>query len=239
MPTLNLGLTDAVCLFRINLDDSASRLDEYRQILSLDEQEKADRYRKHVDYCRSVISRAVLRQLLGRVLESTTTDIQFEYGAFGKPALASHHGSDVHFNVSHSGNWILIGLSAKNPIGVDVEEMRAIESLEGLAKSTFSAVEFEIWRDLPAEYSVAGFFRGWTCKEALIKAFGMGISLPLDNVQVGIDPRSPTSIVRLMIANESIDQWQVNSIPIASGYCAALACKSSIAKIEIHDWRST
>ena len=224
---------------RVSIAISQTRLSQQRLFLSADEVTKADRYRKEIDYRRSVIARAVLRQLLSQWLGVAAEEIQFEYGPFGKPLLGQCHKSQLQFNTSHSGQWILIGVSSSSPVGVDVEEMRSIETLEGLAKTAFSATEFAAWRQLPLEFAVAGFFRGWTCKEAVIKALGLGISLPLDNVEVDIDPRCPLTIQKLAVADEVASDWQVRIVPIADGYCGALACKSTVTDIQYIDWAWT
>ncbi len=227
---------DSAIVVRVPITISHSRLGELKLVLSADEATKADRYRKEIDYRRSVVARAILRQLLSYWLGIPAVEIQFEYGPFGKPSLSQCHASQVQFNTSHSGQWILIGASRVSPVGVDVEELRSIETLEGIAKTTFSATEFAAWQQLPPELAVAGFFRGWTCKEAVIKALGLGISLPLDNVEVDIDPRRFVSIQKLAVADEVASDWQVRIVPMVESYCAALACQANVTRIECIDW---
>jgi 4'-phosphopantetheinyl transferase len=92
-------------------------------------------------------------------------------GAHGKPAFVDH--PDHHFNLSHSGPWILCALH-NAPVGVDVEQ----ESHRGAeaAEAFLSQDELRRHRQLPGDQRPADFFRLWTLKESLLKAAGTGLS---------------------------------------------------------------
>ena len=48
--------------------------------------------------------------------------------------------SGIHFNVTHTDGLALIAL-ARRPVGVDVEQLRAVSDPEGLVRRFFSAAE--------------------------------------------------------------------------------------------------
>lgn len=90
-------------------------------------------------------------------------------GENGKPFFP--HFPGVHFNISHSGEYILCGISSK-PIGVDIEYIRPRR--ETLPRYALTEREFGVYRadggDWPA------FFRLWVRKEAWCKYTGRGLS---------------------------------------------------------------
>lgn len=89
-------------------------------------------------------------------------------GIYGKPYLRN---SNVNFNISHSGQWIVIGFS-NSPIGVDVEEKEVT--------NVHKVLEFFSDNDREYFYTYCGdvkkafkFF--WSAKEAWVKYLGIGL----------------------------------------------------------------
>src|SRR5436190_22931243 len=104
-------LEDEVHLWRTTLDVVAPGFAKLWQILSHDERERANRFRFEVDRQRTVIGRGYLRLLLGQILNVPAKELQFEYNRFGKPCLMSRQKLPLQFNVSHSGDVVLIAIT--------------------------------------------------------------------------------------------------------------------------------
>ena len=99
----------------------------------------------------------------------------FDYSPEGKPCIAAR--SDIHFNLSHSGNVALCVVSDQ-PVGADVEVPRKISpSLIDYTMNPEEQAEINASHD-PAR----AFLRLWTQKEALLKLMGKGISNEMKNV---------------------------------------------------------
>lgn len=98
------------------------------------------------------------------------TDVTVATGEHGKPFLPAY--PDVHFSVSHSGNWAVCALDAE-AVGIDVERLRAVR-YKALAARHFTAEE-NAWLAAQADERRA-FFRLWTAKESVLKAHGTGLS---------------------------------------------------------------
>lgn len=154
-------------------------------LLSTAEQNRANRLSSMKERQLFAMTRASLRLLLSEKTGLPALAIRFVEGPHGKPRLAGT--ARPHFNVSHSGDFALIGLSDSRPIGVDIEFMRRSGDEMDVARSLFSELECRRLAGLaPAPRRIA-FYRIWTCKEAVLKALGVGISQHLKAFSVDFD----------------------------------------------------
>ena len=143
-------------------------------VLSVTEKGRAERFARLEDRALFILTRGVLRCLLSEATRVSAEEIQFAEGPAGKPYLSGLRGP--HFNVSHSGSYGLIGLSGSRPVGVDIERMRVSGDELNVAQNYFSADEYRALRSLKKEALRTAFYQIWTCKEAVLKACGAGIS---------------------------------------------------------------
>jgi len=110
-------------------------------------------------------------------------EIRFEKESFGKPWIAAPEDSGIHFNVSHSHDWIAIGVS-RYPIGIDIECAVPFEDWEGAAAQFCTAEELTWLREAPSDELWRRFFQLWTCKEAYAKAEGLGLGLDFSSLSL-------------------------------------------------------
>lgn len=157
-------------------------------VLDEAERSRASRFRFEADARSFVAAHAALRNVLGHHLGRPPEDLSWAVGPYGKPRLAAQRDPDLHFNLSHTRGMGLIGLSRTAPIGVDIERARALSDRDALVASHFSALEQARFEALPVELRQEAFFALWTCKEAVVKADGRGLSLALDSFSVGVHP---------------------------------------------------
>lgn len=75
-----------------------------------------------------------------------------------------------HFNISHSGHWVVVALGGDIPVGIDVERHRKIP--ESLLQKYFTPSEQAVISANPEK-----FFYYWAAKEAVIKADGRGVEI--------------------------------------------------------------
>jgi 4'-phosphopantetheinyl transferase len=152
----------------------ASNYQDYMRYLSGVELERCGRFIQDASRVQYVMSHAALRFLLSRYVGVTFDQLRFDRGEHGKPGLV---GRNVAFNLSHSGDCALIGVTATGEIGVDVELVRDKDSLIGLAERFYTGAERDWLRDsgTRAEF-VDRFYQVWTCKEACLKARGVGLT---------------------------------------------------------------
>ena len=163
---------------------------DLRRDLTADEDTRATRYRNAGACEQFTRSRATLRRLLAVNLGCRPREVEIIANADGKPML---RGGGLPFNVSHTDGVVLIAL-ADTPVGVDVERLRAMPGAAGLVERYFSEQERRQFALLPAALQTMGFFRGWTCKEAVLKGIGCGVR-ELDRCVVELHPDAPPAIL--------------------------------------------
>ena len=188
--------------------------------LSLDEQARSQRF--HFDHDRGMFlySHSLLRRLLAGYLDREPREVVYGYTKFGKPYLDQSVGKEkIEFNLSHSGDMVLIGITKDIPIGVDVEEITPIPDLNQIAARYFSESEHSDLVTLSDSARIPAFYRCWTRKESLIKAIGEGLSMPLDSFRVSLLPDEPARLF------ESLDRrkWTLLDLNPTKGYTAAAA----------------
>lgn len=112
------------------------------------------------------------RWLAGRVLLSHALSPlpNIIYGEQGKPAFSAD--TPLWFNLSHSGDDIVLLLSDEGEVGCDIEVIRPRDNWQTLANTVFSLGEHaEVEAEHP-EQQLAAFWRIWTRKEAIVKQRG-------------------------------------------------------------------
>ncbi|MDQ0273721.1 4'-phosphopantetheinyl transferase family protein [Cytobacillus purgationiresistens] len=138
------------------------------------------KFRHRADAKRSLYSELLLRYLIRKKLGILEEHIVFNTNKYGKPFLIQSKTA-LHFNLSHSGNWVVCALDSY-PVGIDIEEIRPIDF--SLANRFFSPKEVLELNVAPEGKKLSKFYALWTLKESYIKAVGKGLSIPLDSFSI-------------------------------------------------------
>lgn len=129
--------------------------------------------------------------------------LELNHSRWGKPSIPGN----IHFNISHSGNYVVCAVSADGPVGIDIELIQTLP-LEDF-KPFFEDRE---WNEMDGD--TKSFYRTWVKKEAASKANGRGLDIPLNTIRIEGN--------KAMIENES---WWLSPVSIDENYTAFLACK--------------
>ena len=201
--------------------------------LSQDELDRAGRFRFDEDRHRFINSRVALRRILGQYLKTDSADVQFSYNQFGKPELeGSGPDCSLKFNVSHAGVIALIAVTRFSRIGVDVAVVEDLPDVDSLAAMSLSSTELESFRALNSDRQCNLFFNLWTCKEALAKADGRGLSAPLSEFEFAFSGMNACSLRSISRKSAEATRWSVFQFTPMSGYLGAVAVESGEAEIE-------
>lgn len=206
------------------LEASADCVEELESRISLDEREQAAKFLSDRARDRFLVGRAVLRRLLAAYLSKPPSEFQFEIEEYGKPRLSD---TSLYFNLAHSGEWLLIGFTSEGEIGVDIEQHRPVIHEEEIARRCFTSRELTELRSVAKEVQGEVFFRVWTRKEAVVKCHGLGLQLPLKEIEVPLDERCDAQVI---FPVERKTCW-VRPLECPAGYSAALATSRPSASI--------
>jgi 4'-phosphopantetheinyl transferase len=216
---------DEVRVWVVRLDHPPADPAELLGILTPDERDRAERYRAGAVRQQFVIGRALLRRVLSGCLGLRPHAVPITYTMAGKPVLAASSTDPLHFNLTHTAGVALIAVGRQR-VGIDVEGVREVPGMEGLVDRFFSAAEREAFRELPAGCRPAAFFRGWTCKEAVIKAAGATVQC-LDAFDVELDPARPPAVLAVRDPALAGSGWSVAHWEPIAGFAAAVAIETS------------
>jgi 4'-phosphopantetheinyl transferase len=201
---------------------------ELWKTLAEDERERAQRYHfaRHRD--EFVVNRARVRALLASYVAKSPEQLVFEYSPHGKPSL--HGESRLRFNVSHTSGRAALAVVHSHEIGVDVERIRAECDAQEIAQRFFSLREREVLKGLSGNELYQTFFRGWTRKEAYIKAKGGGLSIPLHEFDVSLAQSEAATLLSTRPDPDEARRWDLYDLPLHSGYAAALAVAAAVTQ---------
>ena len=219
-------------VWRVCLDRDSFYVKTLFQTLSSDERQKAENYHVNKDGYRFVVARGMLRKILGSYLRLSPNRIGFSYNRYGKPFLDSEDNS-FRFNVAHSRGLALIAVTRGREVGIDIEFVDENIEILKIAQSAFSPTELSKLQTLESNLQAAAFFRGWTRKEAYLKAVGTGFSDPKKQLA---DPLMAAELHNSsrITGFEKIRDWTLATLASEHKYMAALAVEGEIGTIRYH-----
>lgn len=211
-------------------------LDQHLSILDDQEKERAERFLAASDKRRFVKGRSLLREILSFYLQMDPRDIKFEYSEYHKPAIANYHPEHFEFNVSHSEDLIVIGISRSIPIGLDIESTNRSQKDLELASEFLSPGELALLQKVPETQKLEAFLNCWTRKEAYLKAIGKGLVDSLSEIRVNIAPGEPARFISLYGDKLEPKEWLLQSIQPAIGFTGAVACRQRGLRLACWRW---
>jgi 4'-phosphopantetheinyl transferase len=216
-----------VHLWKKPFDASAVEMERCYEVLSPEERARAQRFLVEPPRRAFILTRGTLRLLLGKYLDVEPRNISFRYAQFGKPLL--DEGNELRFNVSHTDGVALLAFGRGPELGVDVEKIRPVRDLKDLANRFFSVAEREKLNALEAEEELhSAFFRCWTRKEAYIKGKGEGLSIPLHQFDVSLEPGEAQALIATRPEASEAGRWLVRDIRFDPSYAAAVAVEVTV-----------
>lgn len=159
--------------------------------LSAEERHRAAQFRFAHHRHRYLSTHIALRWLVSQRLMRPPESIRFLKGSHGKPAIGN--APELHFSLSYARHIALIGIGSGHAMGVDVEPQQPMPDALELARTHFTAAEFiAIQNAASDDERRLLFLRGWTRKEACLKAIGTGLHGPTTQMETGLHPAHAT-----------------------------------------------
>lgn len=171
-----------------------------------------------------VFARTMLRVVLGAYLSVDPALLRFAKTAAGKPYLP---GQRLRFNLSHSGDGVLLALVDRNEVGVDLESTDRKIDIDVLEGASLSEAERYSIDAIEKPARRRAILRIWTRKEALLKAEGSGLAR---------DPRDLTLPVAAGISKPACVQhggriWTLTDLPVGEDWQASMAVEGQAVAV--------
>lgn len=238
---------DAIHIWGARVPDLEGRLEDLKSLLSTEESVKADRFYRPADRASSIVARGALRVLLSGYTGLPATELRFQYLETGKPFLAVPQASclprgseasrleaggtieeqqkypphEIAFNISHSGEWVVLAIGRNRNIGVDVEKIRRDMDVMSIASRYFTPEEAALIESSDDIHAL--FFHHWSRKEAYVKAIGSGLFRELSSFSVPNEDAEK-------------DGWIFQRLEAGSKYAAAIVSDQPINSVPCYDF---
>ncbi|MBY6192033.1 4'-phosphopantetheinyl transferase superfamily protein [Microbulbifer agarilyticus] len=203
----------------LHRDDIAPGSEHAKALNSLlSKEEHARQLRYASDQARHgfLLSRGLLRSVLGKISGHSPESLDFSISDSGKPALAVT--PELHFSLSHSGQWIALSVSCEAPVGIDIEQPQKPRDFLRIAHHYFHPDECALLDNAPPELLPVHFYRLWTMKEAFFKARGTGISEGLGRINLaGFHLGEGIHLDAAMADSEAPWQFNYLMLPLPDG----------------------
>jgi 4'-phosphopantetheinyl transferase len=203
-------------------------------------------YHRAIDRVRFLAGRVVSKSLAAErlgiepkqvVLDSTCQDCGRPHG---KPSVVRPEGHRAdrplpELSISHSGDKIAVAVTDGLPVGVDVEQERDVQ-VQDLVRMTLSAGELDAFAAVRTADRDAAFFTYWSRKEALLKATGRGLSIPMTRITV-TPWDQPPRVVDSASSEVDASAMRMAQLDAGTGYRAAVAVLAG-PDFPTHNWVS-
>ena len=231
-----------VHLWRVFLPGLEHCPDKFKKILSTEENNYCNKLKNAAQRSRFIIRKALQRLLISKYIPSIAEQIKYSFTQFGRPIVAGgNFNENVEFNISHSGEWLLMVFSKQRLIGVDVEYLKRDFPTLVIAERFFSEVEAQAVKACAGHEEIRAFFTIWVRKEAYIKALGKGLYMPLQSFSVPtqdiVSDKEPTKQNLHFVGSVSPDS-NFFDVHVDSEHVGCVVCPQKTTNITTFDLNS-
>jgi 4'-phosphopantetheinyl transferase len=190
-------------------------------LLNQDELKRLHRYRIPTKQDQFLCSRGLLKYVLSSYIASKPSEIILSIQSAGKPYLPDQA---INFNLSHSGNLLVMGFGLYENIGLDIQEEYPISNLEIVLERYFNPEEQAYLSSLDPVIQQSEFFSIWSAKEAYLKALGEGFQVsPRAFSTLPAGESSQTYLLSDQKIPEHHQCWTIRDLALQSGFKGAVA----------------
>lgn len=202
--------------FNISKITSMKDICDLLDIVSDERKERIRKFYFDKDKVHSILAEIILRYALWEKYGLKDKDIIIQKTKYGKLYLANCE--DIHFNLSHSGDWVLCGVGDKT-IGIDVEQMNNKDFF--IDEKVFTKEECDYLYAQNGDDRLRAFYKIWTLKESYIKNVGMGLSIPLKSFMFEFKGEN----IKILIQGKKNENYLFNVQKLDKRHCMALCVK--------------
>lgn len=178
-----------------------------------------------------IISQGGLRLLLAYYLGVPGENVQLGRLSKGKPF--SIDNPTLRFNMSNSGRKVVYAFSLDEEIGIDLERIREMSDLDELIEKNYSTPERSYINKLPGK-RLYRFFKFWTIKESYLKAIGVGMRIPPEDLEFSV--QNGTYKLEAIKGEVDTEDWIFKDFELEDGaYTGTLTIKNVTANISLRE----
>jgi len=169
-------------VYLFNLKKYFYLLEEKETYSTYEERLESEKYRSPKNVYK-LLSYMLRRVVLSKTLKCDPLDIKYKYNMFKKPYDIDDR---IFFNVSHTENWFVMGLSQENEIGVDAESVKYIPKMNSFMDSICTLKEKKYIQHYQGKEKEQLLITLWSLKESYIKAHVREIQLNFKDIEYTI-----------------------------------------------------
>ena len=113
-------------------------------------------------------------------------------------------------------------------MGIDVERIRPNLEIRSIAERFFTTTESRQIENAADDTRFRHFFTTWVRKEAVLKAVGRGLAMPLSSIDVSPDEPAPPLVATV---DDPRSVWQIIDLPPVTDYVSALATTEPLTQV--------
>ena len=214
---------------RVVLFDSApwvSHCANAEGLLDARERERAQRFRHGHDRDTYVLAHAAWRVVLGVSLGMDAASVPLTSTPNGQPLLPN---TPYATSLSHSNSHVAIAIAKAQTVGVDIERFPPRNPMHGLMDVICAAAEAAVIEALPEAARTPALLRLWTRKEALLKAFGVGLREAPSAIVADID-----HAIAPPASASGAPECRVYQLDLPSQLVGALAAPVCVTRHSLH-----
>jgi len=198
--------------------------EEGRGLLCQEERVRYQAMRNPLAARRFLLGRCLLRVGLARHLGAKPEELKFGYQAKGKPVLRHPAVKGLCFNLSHSGEEVVLAIAQCCALGIDIEARSRGARVLRIAERFFPLAEHQQISSRP-EGSESTALKHWVLKESVIKAVGDSVWDALTSVC--LDTSGPDLDWLLPPPDGNEENWTLMVGPFRKNYVLAVALRSA------------
>ncbi len=199
----------AVHLWWLHLPQSAC-VKPAESLLSADERQRAQRFRRPAAARQFCLGRAMLRTILGSYLDLHPQRLRFAYTPNGKPYLPE--APHLMFSLAHASDIGLLAITHQRRVGVDIEHATRPVNWRGLARRCLPDAAYCTLCALPDEEQRRTMAWYWVCHEALLKAQGKASLRRLLCIDLPWDGACTSAASHFTMQDVSGQTWLVRDV---------------------------
>ena len=196
-------------------------------LLDESESQRAARYRFECDRELFRFSHGFLRVTLSRYLDAEPRSLRFVTLPGGRPELYVSGPPPIRFNLSHTKGLVACVVTKRSACGVDAEIMRRLD--DSLLKAVLTKAESSELEALDEVRRLDRFYEYWTLKEAYLKGRGLGLSIPLQQLDFSNSDSQPRLETAPGTDNDS-HAWRFSSLRPTPRHHVAAALRVAAGK---------